>query len=52
MNWIPACRHPALHYFSCALAFFAIGTRQPAFVGIGFAFLGLAIAALRNNPAP
>jgi hypothetical protein len=45
--------HPAaIAYLGCAAAFIAIGFRQPAFAGVGFAFLGLAIGLLRRRPSP
>lgn len=52
MNRIPVCRLPAIPYLGCAAAFLVIGARQPAFVGVGCAFLGLALAMLRRNPTP
>ncbi|MFT3763762.1 MAG: hypothetical protein QM761_14370 [Pseudoxanthomonas sp.] len=52
MDKISACRATATTYLCCAAAFIAIGIRQPAFLGVGMAFLGLGIALLRRKSAP
>ncbi|MFT3755551.1 MAG: hypothetical protein QM769_06315 [Pseudoxanthomonas sp.] len=44
MNKFPVCRPAAIPFFICAVAFIAIGVSQKAFLGVGFAMLGLAIA--------
>lgn len=54
MHRISVCRASAIPFLGCAVAFIAIGFRQPAFLGVGFAFLGVALglARQRGKPAP
>ena len=50
---LPICAGmPATGWFAAGLAFLAIGVRQPAFLGIGAAWIALGLRQHRRGPRP
>ncbi|MFT4257389.1 MAG: hypothetical protein QM599_10590 [Pseudoxanthomonas sp.] len=49
MNPSPAVSPVAIAFFICAAAFIAVGVSRKAFLGVGFAFPGLAFAFSRQG---